>query len=1006
MPSLPRTPPRRHFPALVLLAAFTPLSHAAADGETATTLAALAAEGGAEGGGERRSLAQVTVVGSQIAGGGAAAAVPVVSVNVEQIDATGATDGNELLRSLPQFGDVAFTQKSTTNQGRNSNAPRGDLGSINLRNLGSNYSLLLINGRRTVQHPISAGVGTTAYNANAIPLFGLDRIDLLLDGAAALYGSDAVAGVVDLVTRSNLADGGGVKLELGKVEDGHREDVSLDGYFGKDFAAGRGNLTLQYGLAHRSAQLNSDAWFTATDGRRLLDDGSYVLDPDATPFAQTFPNSAWGTFQRYSNGQPVGAPYYVNLDGNLVQGPLPAALRPDTRAEPGVTETPAVKKGNLFASARFDLGDELQAFAELGYYQSLAEAKLSGEFATLSGVNNFIHVRPDAYWVPEALRQGADAIRLTNYYIADAGLRRLDVEDRQSRLLLGLRGWSDSGWNWESAVLHSRARTRDVQEGGLASAFVAALNRTDASAYNPFNGGDPLNPRIGDARPSDTSSFILPTTRIGTSELASWDFRLNRADVLSWYAGDIGLAAGVELRRESRVDDRDENVDGTVPYTDWYTGRVVESNLFTHSASPDIRGSRNVKSAFFEVALPLVSPTQGVALVQSLDLQVAARHEDYSDAGDVAKPKLALAWRVNDSLLLRGSVSGGFRAPGLEMVNSGTIWRFGGNADPIRCVALVAKGSFTDYNSCIVNPQVRYMTNTATSYGDEVKPETTRQASYGFVFQPRSLPDAAGQITLGVDGWQVKIENPIGSIGAANELLYDAYLRALHGVGNPRVLRADPNADDIVQFAGSGIAPVGALQHVTSRYENQQPLTVSGLDYSLDWRLPETAWGRFSVLIDASRLRQYTQQKSLQEQAIAEAIATGQLHIVAQGLGTANEVGLNGAKPEWRASATLAWTRGDWTIRLRDNYIGSVISGAYGDGRPYRVAATQRWTLSLKRRFGSGWLEGSTVEVGARNLFDQEPPLGATPQSTGSNYLASLHESFGRYWYLGVASNW
>jgi len=987
---------RRSPLALVLCALLAQAAHAA------DTLGATTAEGTAP---EARLLDKVSVVGSQIAGGGAAA-VPVVSVDREQLDSTGATDGNELIRSLPQFGDVAFTHKSSTNQGRNSNAPRGDVSSINLRNLGAGYTLLLVNGRRTVQHPISGGVGNTAYNANAIPAFGLERMDLLLDGAAALYGSDAVAGVVDLVTKSNLADGGGVRLEYGKVQDGHREDLQLDGYFGNDFAGGRGNVTLQYGLSHRTAQLNSDQWFTATDGRRMLDDGTFVLDPTATPFAQTFANTAWGAFQKYNNGVPVGAPYYVDLDGNLVQGAVPSTLRPDTRAEPGVTETPAVKKANVFATARFDVSDNLQLFGELGYYRAKSEARLSGEFVTVGGVENYIHVRPDAYWVPEVLREGADAIRLTNYYVADYGLRRLDVEDSQSRVLAGLRGWTDGGWNWETALVYSRARTTDVQEGGLATAFEAAVNRTDASAYNPFNGGNPANPRIGDATPSDASSFIVPTTREGTTELALWDFKVNRPDLFRWYAGDVGLAAGVEYRYESRRDDRDENVDGTVQYTDWYTGRVAESNFFTHSASPDIYGSRNVKSAFVELAVPLVSPEQGIPLVQSLDIQVAGRYEEYSDAGDVAKPKFAAAWRVSDGLLLRGSVSGGFRAPGLEMVNSGTIWRFGGSSDPIRCEALVVSGAQPNYNACISSPLVRYMTNTATSYGDNVKPETTRQSSYGLVFEPQFLPERAGRISLSVDAWKVKIENPIGTIGSTNELLYDAYLRVVEGTSNPRVVRAAPTAEDIAQFEGSGIAPVGALLYVTSSYENQQPLTVSGVDYAFSWRLGDTRWGNFAFLLNASQLKDYTQQKSLQEQAVAGAIASGQLHIVAQGLGAANEVGLNGAKPEWRASAALIWNHADWTVRLRDNYIGSVISGAYGDGRPYRVDATQRWTLSVKKAFNEGWLKGSAVEAGARNLFDKEPPLGATPQSTGSNYLSSLHEVFGRYLYLSIGKHW
>ena len=951
----------------------------------------------AEDAGEE-ALQEVTVVGSNIAGGVAAEALPVLVVDREQLESTGAKDGDELFRSLPQFGDIAFTNKAV-NSGRNSNGPRGDVGSINLRNLGAEYTLLLVNGRRTVQHPVSGNGGRTSYNSNAIPIFGLERLDLLLDGASAVYGSDAVAGVVDLVSQSGL-QGGGVKLEYGSVHDGHRDDLQLDGYLGRDFAEGRGNVSLLYGVSRRSAQLNSDDWFNATDGRRLLADGTSIPDPTAPVVAPNFPNGAWGVFQRYNNGAAVGAPYYVGLDGNVVQGAIPSTLRlADTGAEPGVTESPKVDKGNLFATASFDLTDNLQLFGELGYYRAKSESWLSGDHVTLSGTN-YVHIRPDAYWVPEVLRQGADAIRLVNYYVADYGLRRNHVDNVQTRSLAGLRGSTDSGWNWETAVLYSRARSTDVQETGQATAFVDAVNRTDASAYNPFNGGDPTNPRVGDGTPSNAALFVLPNTREGTSELALWDFKVNRPDVFSWYAGDIGLAAGVEYRYESREDNRDENIDGTVTYTDWYTGNVSPSNVFTHSTSTDVRGSRDVTSAFLEFAVPLVSPEQGVPLVQSFDVQLAGRYENYSDAGEVAEPKFAVAWRVLDSFLLRGSTSGGFRAPGVELANSGTVIRFGGGVDPVRCEALVVKGTFANYNACAASPTVRATINNATSYGEGVEPETTRQSSWGFVFEPAFLPEGAGQFLLSVDAWQVEIENPIGNLGSTNELLYDAYLRAVEGSSNPNVIRAAPTAADIALFAGSGIAPAGVVTNVLTSYENQQPLVAKGVDYNFNWTSRETAWGNFSLVLNVSQLKEYTQQKPTELQTVANAIDNGDLHIVAQGLAAANEVGLNGAKPEWRASATLIWDHADWTVRVRDNYIDSVISGAYGDGRPFVVDATQRWALSVKKAFSTGLLEGSAVEAGARNLFDEEPPLGAS-----GNYLAALHESFGRSWYFNISKS-
>ena len=946
-----------------------------------------------------RTLDRVSVLGSQIAGGGAQAALPVVAVDREQIDATGATNGNELFRSLPQFGDVAVTEKGTTNAGRNSNVARGDVGSINLRNLGAKYTLLLVNGRRTVQHPISNSGDETTYNANAIPVFGLERVNLLLDGAASIYGSDAVAGVVDLVMPSNLENGGGIKLNYGKVTDGHREDVSLDGYFGSDFAQGRGNVSVLYGFSRRTSQLNSDAWFTATDGRRAVGDGTSVPDPNGTSGFST--RTPWGHFETYAGGRRTGSWYVNPATGALSSGTVPTRYHYDSAAEPGITTSPAIRKGNVFASGRFDLTDSVELFGELAYYRASSESWVSSE-SGFGGDGFLLHIRPDAYWVPASLR-GADAIRLLNYQFADSGIRKVEVDNDQSRVLLGVRGWTEGGWNWESALLYSRARSTDTQQGGLTDAFIAAVNRTDAGAYNPFSGGDPASIRVGDATPYDTSTFIGEATREGTAELALWDFKVNRPDLFSWYAGDIGMAAGVEYRYESRADDRDENIDGSRPYTDWYTGTVAASNFFTHSPRPDVRGSRNVKSALIEFAVPLVSPAQDIPLVQSLDIQLAGRWEDYSDAGRVAKPKLAAAWKVNDSVLLRGSVSGGFRAPGLELVNSPPTYGFGFNNDAIRCHALIVKGAQPDYSACLnafsSGSSAKPSVSAVTSYGKDVEPETTRQSSWGAVFEPQFLPERLGAISLSVDAWRVEVENPINTLG--EELLYDAYLRVVEGSSNPNVVRAAVTPEDIAQFEGSGIAPAGVVTHIYNRYQNRSPLTASGVDYNLSWRSPDTAWGNLAFLVSASQLREYTQQKPAEIRQVAAAIDSGLLNIIAPGLGAANEVGLNGAKPEWRGSATLIWNLQDWTLRLRDDYIGSVTAGAYADRRPYVVGSTQRWTLSVRKAFNHGRLSGTAVEVGARNLFDEEPPLSAT-----GNYLSALHETYGRYLYLGLSKEW
>lgn len=975
----------------------------------------------AEGKSDAKTLDRVSIVGSQIAGGGAQAALPVVGVDKEQIDSTGAGNGDQLFRNLPQFGDVAFTQK-VVNEGRNQNYARGDVASINLRNIGSQYTLLLVDGRRTIAYPLSGN--TPSYNANAIPTFGLDRMDVLLDGAAAVYGSDAVAGVVNLVLPSNL-NGGGVKVGYGHAEGTHRSNDSIDGYWGRDFGGGRGNVSVLYGVSHQSAQLNSDQWYTATDRRSISADGNAVPDPNGTA-AGLSSYTPWGQFQLVKKSDDgtvstVGSPYYVDATGALKQGALPTSLKYDIARTPGVTQEPKINRGNFFANAHYDLTDSLQLFGELSYYRAKSDTWFGSDPDSVlsSTVPNFVYIDPNAYWVPAALKAaaaaaGATAIRLSNYNLADAPLRKLTDDNSEVRALAGLRGWTDSGWNWETALLYSRARTVDSQESGLFNEFVAALNGTTASAYNPFNGGDPAHPSYGDATPSDISGIVGWATRVATNTLGTWDFKVNRPDAVRWYAGDIGVAAGVELRHETAHDDRDPNVDGTLQYTDWYTGNVNSSNIFLTSYSDDIDASRTVKSVFAELAVPLVSPDLGIPLVKSLDLQIAGRYEDYSDAGSVAKPKFALAWNVSDSLLLRGSVSGGFHAPALELANSGTIWRGGSTLDLIRCDALVSSGAYAKYNTCVTantgNALFSPTVDTGTTYNkNDVKPETSKQYSYGFVFEPKFLPEAAGKFSIGVNAWQIKVENPITSLGTTNELLYDAYLRFTGQGSNPNVIRAAASAADIAQFAGSGVSSdlvPGTLLNVLTNYVNGQPLTAKGIDYDLSWRKRDTAWGNWSFIVNVSQLKSYTQTPLPEVQTVAKAIASGQLveSVDPATLAAYNLVGLNGAKPEWRGSAALIWNYADWTVRVRDNYIGSVTSSAYSYvavTAPQKVDSTQLWTLSLKKDFSHDFFKGGYVEAGARNLFDKQPPLDA-----GGNYLAALYEDYGRYLYLNIGSNW
>lgn len=993
--------------------------------------------GGSAGQQSMGTLSEVRVVGSQIAGGGAEAALPVIVMSREDIEATGAVDGNELIRSMPQMGDVTW---NPTYVSGSSNAPRGDMQSINLKNLGSSNTLLLINGRRSVIHSttttVDGGVYTTAYNSNAIPMFGLDRIEVLMDGAAAIYGSDAIAGVVNLVTQSNLANGGVVKLQYGSAEGTHRSDSELSGYFGRDFAGGRGNVSVMYSLSHRTPQYAGDEWYTATSDRRSFLDGTSLEGANAldarstsTPWARLQVTGSDSVIYRGGTAISNASGYFhiqpssnsgclVDLgdgicidDGSLATSGDDRNLRYDTSAEDGIMLSPTTDRANLFSNFRYSVNDGLEFFGEAGYYYAKTRRTVSS--ATTSTIQP-ITIPATAYWNPlgalylpdgslnpnringldNVLDDGVDLI-LSNYRLADGGPLEVKVNNMQYRLLAGLRGWTGGGFDWESAVLYSRARSVDDSEGYSATKFVEALSGTTADAYNPFNGGSLENTSVGDDTANSRATidaFKIWTRRKTTTELALWDFKVSKPDLLSLPAGDLGLAAGVELRFESLEDDRDPYVDGTHTYTDWYAGSGSDSDLMGTSPTPDTYGSRNVKSAFVEVSVPLVSPDFNVPLVKSLSLQIAGRYESYSDVGDIAKPKAALAWQVADSLLLRGSWSQGFKAPNLHVINSAALSRFNSRIDYIRCEAQVRNGSIASYADCSQSfpvPSLR-------SGNSGLVPEESENVSFGAVFSPQFLPDGFGSLTLSADWWQIDIDNEIGMLLDQDALIVDLYERVVNGSSNPNVVRLDPTADDIALFAGTGLTAIGEVDHVTAQYENMAAVHAEGLSFAANWRLTGTRWGDFNANVNVSRLLKYQQELP---DNLAAALAAQQAGLLDGyiNIGTSDQVGRDGAKPAWKASGSVIWKYGNGTMRLSTNYIGDLYGGNNADGSGFLVDSTQVWNTSYRHDFTGSPLDGFSVEFGARNVFDKQVPLNSS-----GIYLANLYEPYGRYLYAAI----
>ncbi|SDQ29560.1 TonB-dependent Receptor Plug Domain [Pseudoxanthomonas sp. CF385] len=977
---------------------------------------------------DAKTLDKVVVVGSHIQGASTTDALPVMVVGAEQIDAAGAISGDELMRTIPQMGDVLF---DASNNPQTSNAARGDVNSVNLRSLGVGNTLVLLNGRRLVQHPTSQGTSDTgtvpvqSFNSNAIPVSGLDRMEILLDGAAAIYGADAVAGVVNTVLQTDF-DGVSASARYGTAEGTGMNEFETNIFAGKNFD--RGNVSVFLNYTDRSELMAADQDYTSTDDLRgLFADypdfaGLAVLDGRSshTPWARltvgpravirsngTAVTNTAGAFRVQPSSFGCGVSLGNDLclaSGNHNFNTTNREMRYDTRY--GTTVRPSVERFNAYLTGHYALDNGVEAFGEVGYYQATSEA-LQPPVVNL----NSLWIPASNYWNPFGATTLPDGtpnpnrlpgltnvpaaglpVQMSNYRYVDTGFQRVRVENYQARFLAGLRGeWN--GWNWETALLYSEAEAKDRSPNINMTALQRQLALSTPDAYNPFSGGCVATPTHSDCSPSSQAAIdaiVFDLVRESRTTLTMADFKMSRADLFALPAGEVGIAFGAEARRETQEDNRDANLDGTYTFTDLVTGETNLSNVAAVSPNPDTRGSRNVGSAYVEFAVPLVSADMDIPLVHRLDMQLAGRYEHYSDFGSVAKPKVALAWDLVEGVRLRGSYSEGFRAPNLEQTNATQYSRLASGVDHIRCEADLRAGRIASFSACGQNTAGASL---LVAGNPDLDPEESTNTSYGVVFQPAFIPERFGNFTFTVDRWKIKQEQIVGLLGAQTALTLD-YLNRVEGGGNPLVVRAAPTQEDIDFFAGTGIDAVGQVIAINDRFINLQPQTAGGLDIGMDWSLRRTRFGSFSASLNATKLMEFTRDPGDIVNALYAARAAGTIDPLTPLPDPSQLIGQNG-RPEWRASGSLTWNKGPWRVGYSAQYMSSFeqpqLLGVSGD--PWVVEDRLFHNLYGQYRFP----DGTALRLGVRDLTDEGPALA------DGGYRGSLHNPWGRYFYVNIS---
>ena len=943
---------------------------------------------------DARELDKVVVVGSQIVGSDIAGALPVTVLNVDDIDVTGAGSGDELLRAIPQVGDIIFSEAEFTGV----NGARGDIGSSNLRGSGTGNTLVLLNGRRLVLHPgtqVEDFVPVNTVNSQSLPVTGIQRLEVLRDGAAAIYGTDAVAGVINTITQDDF-EGLEGSLRYGGSENTDLRELTGTLKWGKNFNDDRTNVSVFANFLDREGFSALQLRNSSTEDLRTFFEGT-PFEGD-TQLRNLSTQTQWAEF-RSLEGQIAAlgdddfhiqpntfAGCLVDLGNGVCAdngGSIDTALRLDRaryRELVGNTE-----RQNLMAFVNHEFLNGLEFFGEATYYH--ADYNREREAAQILSSGR-LAVDANAFYNPFSVD-----LEIRDYRPLDVGPRRVDVENDSFRLLGGLRGdWGK--WNWETALLHSEAETTDVTRRVSNTLFQQAINGTTADAYNIFAGGD-----LNDTNAPGTfnnqaiiDSFLVPVSRVGETSLTLADFKLSSGSIYELPAGSLGVALGVEFRRQEFSDDRDARLDGTIVFTDSVTGNVIPSDVMGSSPTPDTNGERDVFSAFAELAIPLVSEDMNIPLVHSLDAQLAVRAEDYSDVGSVAKPKIALSWYPHPDFQVRAAYSQGFRAPNLEQINATGVRRVnGGREDWIVCEATArANGTTYDVGDCDGNSL-----ESIRSGGPALQPEENDNISIGLVYQPSFVDD----LTFTLDRWRIEQEDVVGIFGDQNQISLDYVLR-LQGSSTPNVIRAAPTADEIALYTAAGLTPAGEIVEVADQYVNLNLREFEGVDFGVNWGVDTDNWGDFTFKVNAAYLQEAFQEPGAEGAAILAAVESGLANAAVDVPGSQDRIQQNG-RPEWRGNASMIWRKDAWGAGLFYNYVGDVIDTSVTGpgGETFEVDPFE--TISLYGQYTfEEWLGGDTrIRFGARNITDEEPPLA---DEFASGYFPSLHSNRGRYWYLDI----
>lgn len=879
---------------------------------------------------------RVVITGSAIKRIDAETALPVQVIRREDIVKAGVTTAAEIMAKI-SANTKGLTDGASISIGGYHD--QTGLNSVNLRGIGTSSTLVLLNGRRMANF---ASPGDDAgVDLNNIPAAAIDRVEILLDGASALYGTDAIGGVVNFITRNDF-QGAEVNAYVGATQEGGagKREVSI--------AAGVGDLEEDgfnvFGVfdVQRTDALNANQRQFIND-LKIPERLPHLLSSATSPGNIRLSGSQRDLLQEEgfsTNGQDVIVNRTINLSAPECNAPHTLYLPDGIGGVDGCTFDymrdvelyPKSDKLSFLGRGVLKLNNDHQAYAEL----SAARAK-----SYYVGTSNRVDADMDVSLIPELAATGLgaldaddeDRIITVRTRILDAGRRVSELTSTGSRIVAGVMG-TLGNWDYDVALNRSVNSVSDRDKEGYLL-YTPLMEGYADGTLNPFGSQSAAGQAYLD------SIQVDEVVRRARGTMSGIDGKLSTT-LGQMAGGPVGLAMGAEFRRESA----------------WFrASELLVSDEITGDASPgegqDTDNGRNVAGIFAELAAPVA---------KGLDLQLAARYDHYEGVGGTFNPKAGIRWQPAAEWVVRGSVGTGFRAPSLaDLYRPARGSATSVLPDPVYCAE-----EDNDFSICADNWDTRIYSN------PDLKPERSTQFSAGIIFQPTA------NWSFSADYWNIKKRDIISTIGEdvilANTTKYADLIHRYNEDGNPF---CDYDPDDV------GICYIDLVK------ENRGRLRTSGLDLVAELRGLKTEWGTWGARLAGTWVLQSEQQT-----------APGDPYVSNLG-----RFVTDGVVQRWRHRLTIDWEWGAYSLMLGNSYMsgyddqnsaidtdsGSVVAAN-------RVAAYSLWDLS------GAWAVTRELKLraGVQNLLNTSPPFSNQAYYFINGYDPSYTDPRGRFYYLSA----